>query len=56
MRTIFKVFIELVTVLLLFYILVFWLQAMCPQPGIESSLPALECKVLTTGLQGKSPK
>ena len=28
MWTIFKVFIELVTMLLLFYVLVFWLQAM----------------------------
>ena len=29
MWTIFKVFIEFVTVLLLFYVLVFWLQGMC---------------------------
>ena len=29
MWTIFKVFIEFVTILLLFYVLVFWLQGMC---------------------------
>ena len=27
-----------------------------PQPGIESTLPALEGKVLTTGSPGKSPQ
>ena len=57
MWTIFKVFIELVTVLLLFYVLVLWTKIcgiLAPPPGIESSPPILEGKVLTAGLQGKS--
>ena len=58
MWTIFKVFIEFVTRLLLFYALVFWPRAMWDLnslPGIEPSPPALEGKVLTTGPPGKSP-
>ena len=57
MWTIFKVFIEFVTILLLFYVLVYGPQAcgiLTPQPGIELSLPALEGRVLTTGPPGKS--
>ena len=57
MWTIFKVFIEFVTVLLLFYVLVLWTKIcgiLAPPPGIESSPPILEGKVLTAGLQGKS--
>ena len=58
MWTIFKVFIEFVTILLLFYVLVFFGRKACgilaPRPGIEPVLPALEGKVLTTGLPGKS--
>ena len=45
MWTIFKVFIESVTKLLLFYALVFWPQGMWDLnslPGIEPSPPALE--------------
>ena len=45
MWTIFKVFIEFVTLLLLFYIFVFWPEAcgiLAPQAGIEPTLPALE--------------
>ena len=59
MWTIFNVFIEFVTLLLLFYI--FWLFGcktcgiLAPHPGIESTLPAVEDKVLTTGPTGKSP-
>ena len=52
MWTIFKVFIESVTRLLLFYVLVFWPLGMWdlnPLPEMESSPPALEGKVLTTG-------
>ena len=52
----FKVFIEFVTILLLFYVLVFQPGGMWdPQPGIEPTPPALEGKVLTTGPPGKSP-
>ena len=57
MWTIFKVFIEFVTILLLFYILAFWPQSMwdlSSQPGIEPTPPALEGGILTTGLPGKS--
>ena len=56
--TILKVFIEFVTMLLLFYVLVFWRQAcgiLAPQPGIKPAPPALEGEVLTTGPPGKSP-
>ena len=45
MWTIFKVFIEFVTILLLFYVVVFWLPGMwilAPWPGIESTPPILE--------------
>ena len=56
--SIFKVFIESVTILLLSYVLVFWLRGMwdfsCPT-RIEPAAPTLEGEVLTTGLPG-SPK
>ena len=59
MWTIFKVFIEFVTILLLFYVLFFWVCEACgiltPRPGIEPAPPALEGEVLTTGLPGKFP-
>ena len=57
MWTIFKAFIEFVTILLLFYILVFGHEAcgiLAPRPGIEPASPALEGEVLTTGLPEKS--
>ena len=54
MRTIFKVFIEFVIILLLFYVLFFWPQCMWDRLGIESTLLALEAQVLTTGLPGES--
>ena len=57
MWPIFKVFIEFVTILLLFYVLVFWSQDvwdLTPQPGIKPELPTLESKVLTVGSPGKS--
>ena len=56
---VFIVFMELITILLLFYALgwlFFWLQSMwdlAPQWGIEPTLPALEDQVLTTGPPGK---
>ena len=51
----FKVFIEFVTILLLFYVLVFWPGGMWdPWPGMEPISPALEGEVLTTGLPEKS--
>ena len=53
----FKVFIEFVTILLLFYVLVFWPRGiwdLSSRPGIEPTPPALEGEVLTTGLPGKS--
>jgi hypothetical protein len=58
MWTIFKVFIEFVTILLLFYILVFWKEAcgiLAPRSGILPALSALEGKVPTAGPPGKSP-
>ena len=64
-------FTEFVTILLLFYVLVFWPRGMwnfseacgilarrgilAPQPGIEPTPPALEGEVLTTGPPGKVP-
>ena len=45
MWTIFKVLIGFVTILLLFY--VFWFSG-------RKAPPALECRILTTGLPGKS--
>ena len=50
MWTIFKVFVEFVTILLLFYVLDFGLKAteiLDPRPGIEPTPPALEGEVLT---------
>ena len=58
MYTIFKVFSEFITILLLFYILSFWPQAcgiLAPQTGIELAPPSLKDKVLITGPPGKSP-
>ena len=52
MWTIFKVFIEFVTILPLLYALVFWPQGygiFAPWPGIESKPSSLEGEVLTTG-------
>ena len=52
-----KVFIEFVTVLFLFHVLGFGHQAygiLAPQPVISLAPPALEGKVLTIGLPGKS--
>ena len=57
MWTIFKVFIEFVMILILFYVLVFGLEAcgiIAPQPGIEPTPYALEGEILTTGPLGKS--
>ena len=56
----FKVFIELVTILLLFYLLVFWPRGMWDlssptRDWPRTPCPALEGKVLTTGPRGKSP-
>ena len=58
MWTMFKVFIEFVTIFILLFR--FWflghktLGVLAPRPGIEPSLPALEGEILTTGLPGKS--
>ena len=60
MWTVSKVFIEFVTILLLFYVLfclffgheVFVILA--PQTGIRLALPALKGRDLTTGLPGKT--
>ena len=51
-----KAFIEFVTILLLFYALVFWPWGMwgLPVPGMETMPPALEVKVLATELPAKS--
>ena len=57
MWTVFKVFTEFVTILLLFYIFGFFGQEACgilaPGPGIEPAPPALEGEVLTAGPPGK---
>ena len=63
MWTIFKVFIEFVIILFLFYVLgsffFFFGQKACgilvPWPGIEPTTPAMEGEVLTTGPPEKSP-
>ena len=52
-----KVFMELVTISLLFYVLLFWPKAwgiLAPQPGIKLTPPVLEGQVLTAGLPVKS--
>ena len=54
-----KVFFEIVTILFLFYLLVFGHKAcglLTPWLVIGPVPPALESEVLTTGLPGKSPK
>ena len=59
MWTIFKIFIEFVTVLLLFLCFGFLatrhVRFLAPWPGIEPTPPALEGKVLTTGPSWKIP-
>ena len=53
MWTIFKVFSEFVTVLLLLYVLGFWGPEACGmlafRPGIEPAPPSLKGRVLSTG-------
>ena len=52
-----KVFIEFVTIFILFYVLDFWGQGrwdLSSQPGIEPATLALEGEVLTTGPAGKA--
>ena len=51
MWAIFKVFIEFVTILLLFYVAC---EVLAARPGIEPAPPALEGEVLTSGPLGKS--
>ena len=59
MWTIFKVFIEFVTILFPFHILDFFGREACgilaAQPGVKPASPTLEGEVLTTGPAGKSP-
>ena len=59
MWTFFKVFIEFVTTLLLFYVFGFFFgpqacEIPAPRPGIKPTPPALEGQVLTTGPPGKT--
>ena len=57
MGTIFKVFIEFVTILFLLYVLVLGIKArgiLAPQPGTEPALPSLEDEFLTSGSPGES--
>ena len=57
MNHFFKVFVEFVTILLLFYVLVFCLEAcviLAPGPGVEPVPHSLGGKVLTTEQPGKS--
>ena len=62
MWTIFKVFIEFVTILLLGFFFMFWFFGceargiLAPRAGIKPAPPALEGEVLTTGLPAKSLK
>ena len=52
MSTLFKLFIEFLTILLLVYVLVFWprgIEISAPRSGIKPVPPASEGKVLTTG-------
>ena len=59
MWTTFNVFIEFVTILLLFYVLVFWPRGMrdlSSPTRVKTRTPALEGEVLTTGRPGKSLK
>ena len=62
MWTIFKVFIEFVTILLLQHCSMFWFfggeayGVLTPGPGKEPVPPGLEGKVLTTRPPGQSPK
>ena len=58
MWAILKLFVEFVTILLLFYVLVFWPQGMWDlgsQLAVKLAPPALEGKVLTTGPPEESP-
>ena len=57
MGTIFKVFIEFVTILFLLYVLVLGIKArgiLAPQPGTEPALPSLEDEFSTSGSPGES--
>ena len=58
MWTSFKVFIEFVTILLLFYVFGFFGHKargiLTPQPGIKPAPAALEGEISATGLPGKS--
>lgn len=57
MWEIFKVFIEFSVILFLFYVLFFWAQTcelLTPWPGVSPAPPALESKVLTPGMPGRS--
>ena len=57
MQTIFKVFIEFVTTLLLFLrfgFLALRCEILALRPGIKPTLTALESEVLTTGPPGES--
>ena len=52
MRTIFKVFMEFVTILLLFYVLVVWLQGMWDLGSLtrdQTCTPCIGRRSLTTG-------
>ena len=59
MWIIFKVFIEFVTIVLLFFMFCFFGQEACgilaPRARIEPAPPALESEILTPGPPGKSP-
>ena len=52
MWTIFQVFIEFITIFLLFYVFFFWLQAcgIFAWPGAEPTHPTLEGGFLITGM------
>ena len=56
MRTIFKVFIELITILLLFYILVFWLQGMCSSTRDQIFTPCIGMQSLNHWIAREVPK
>ena len=57
----FEIFIEFVTILLLFYLFIYFFgceacEILDPWWGIKPAPPALKREVLTTGLPGENPQ
>ena len=56
LKSLYWLFCIIVSVLCFGYLAIRHMGVLAPQPGIELTPPALEGKVLTTGLPGKSPR